>query len=161
MRKVSSGSLFSIDPMGHTCAKRAFRSSCACAKSHPGLCFPLTRSIVSTDSVSGQRRPWSDCAFAQSDLGLHCLARLARRHVFPWCGLHNIWWHVWHISVQYYVQDNENLKWCLWKQRTHKGTKLKDSVLSSLFIHNCEVFEAAHATSPPPPRTRPNHPTTT
>ena len=29
-------------------------------------------SVVSNDSVSGQRRPWSDCAHAQSDLGLPC-----------------------------------------------------------------------------------------
>ena len=29
-------------------------------------------SIVPTTSVSGQRRPWSDCAFAQSNQGLRC-----------------------------------------------------------------------------------------
>ena len=45
-------------------------SSCTCAKSHPGLSTPLKHSIVSKDSVSGQRRPWSDCADAQSDQDL-------------------------------------------------------------------------------------------
>ena len=36
-----------------------FRSSCACAKYHPGLCSPCIYSIdlVSNDSVSGQRGP--------------------------------------------------------------------------------------------------------
>ena len=37
------------------------------------------------DSVSGQRWPWSDCADAQSDLGLRC--PYARRHVFCCCFL--------------------------------------------------------------------------
>ena len=35
-------------------------SSHACAKSHPGICSPSIHSIVSNDSVVGQRRPWSD-----------------------------------------------------------------------------------------------------
>ena len=52
------------------CKIRTFRSSCTCAKSHPGLCLPLIHSIVFNNSVSGQRRPWSDCADAQADLGL-------------------------------------------------------------------------------------------
>ena len=46
-------------------------SSCACAK-YPGLCYLFIHSVVSNDSVSGQWRPWSDCADAQSDLGPHC-----------------------------------------------------------------------------------------
>ena len=40
------------------------------AKFHSGICFPLIHAVVSNDSVSGQRRPWSDCAGAPSDLGL-------------------------------------------------------------------------------------------
>ena len=44
----------------------------ACVKSHPGICFPFIYSVVSNESVSGQRRPWSDCADAQADLGLCC-----------------------------------------------------------------------------------------
>ena len=56
-----------------TCAKCTDSdSSRTCAKSHPGICSPLIYSIVSYDSVSGQRRPRSDCADAQSDLGLRC-----------------------------------------------------------------------------------------
>ena len=35
---------------------------------------------------------------------------------------------------------------CLWKQRTHKITKIGDSVWLSLFICNTKVCEAAHAT---------------
>ena len=43
------------------CAKkRRFSSSRACAKYHPGICS-LIHSIVSTTSVCGQLRPWSDC----------------------------------------------------------------------------------------------------
>ena len=38
----------------------------------PGLCSPFIHSIVSNDSVSGQWRPWSDCADEQADLGFHC-----------------------------------------------------------------------------------------
>ena len=49
-----------------------FTSPCACAKYHPGIRSPFIRSIVSNDSVRGQRRPWSDCADAQADLGLRC-----------------------------------------------------------------------------------------
>ena len=37
-----------------------------------GICSPLIHSVVSNDSGSGQRRPWSDCADAQADLGLRC-----------------------------------------------------------------------------------------
>ena len=57
-------------------------SSCACPRLHPGICSPLKHSIVhvSSDSVCGQRKPWSDCASAQSDQGLRYLN--ARRHVF-------------------------------------------------------------------------------
>ena len=47
-------------------------SSHACAKSHLGICSPLIHYIVSIDSVSGKRRPRSDCANAQPDLGLRC-----------------------------------------------------------------------------------------
>ena len=51
---------------------RRFRSSFACAKYHPSLCSPFIHSVVSDDFVSGQWRPWSDCADAQADLGLRC-----------------------------------------------------------------------------------------
>ena len=46
-------------------------SSRACAKSHPAFCSPLIHSVVSIDSVCGQRRPWSDCAAAW----IHVFAR--------------------------------------------------------------------------------------
>ena len=46
--------------------------SCACAKSHPGICSVLKQSIVCNDSVCGQRRCWSDCAGAQADLVIQC-----------------------------------------------------------------------------------------
>ena len=51
---------------------RSFRSSCACAKYHPGVCSPFIHSIVSNDSVNERGRPWSDCADAHADLGLRC-----------------------------------------------------------------------------------------
>ena len=41
-------------------------------KSHTGTCSPLKYSIVSNDSVSGQRMPRSACTSAQADLGLRC-----------------------------------------------------------------------------------------
>ena len=42
------------------------------AQSHLGICSPLIYSIVFNDSVSWQRRSWSDCADTQADLGLRC-----------------------------------------------------------------------------------------
>ena len=67
------------------CEIRGFASSCACARSHPGICSPVIRfcSTISNDYDSWQRRPWSDCAFAQSDLSLR-RPRMPRRHVFAW-----------------------------------------------------------------------------
>ena len=47
-------------------------SSCACAKSHPGICSPLKHSIVANKCVCRQYRPWSDCAEAQANLVLRC-----------------------------------------------------------------------------------------
>ena len=47
-------------------------SSRACAKSHPDIRSPLLHSIVSIDTVSGQWKPWSDCADAHSEQGLSC-----------------------------------------------------------------------------------------
>ena len=77
-----------------TCAKCTnSESSCTYAKSHPGTCFPLIHSIVSTDSVGGQQRPCS----AQSDLGLRC-KRMRRRHIFAW----------WRL-----ILSNKTLKRCL------------------------------------------------
>ena len=46
--------------------------SCACAKCHPGLCSPFIHSVVSNDSVSGQRTSFSDRAGTQADQGLRC-----------------------------------------------------------------------------------------
>ena len=59
------------------CAKWVDSASAdACAKSHPGICFPLIPSTVSNESDSGQWRLWSDCPDAQADLGLPCLHML-------------------------------------------------------------------------------------
>ena len=44
-------------------------NSCEC---RPGLWSPFIHSVVTEDSAGGQWRPWSDCAYAQSDLGLRC-----------------------------------------------------------------------------------------
>ena len=63
------------------CKMIRFRLSCACAKYHPGLCCPFIDAVLSGDSVSGQWRPWSDCA----DVSAY-----AWRHVFTWHGPHNL-----------------------------------------------------------------------
>ena len=42
------------------------------AHAYSDICSPLMHSIVSNDYISGQWRPWSDCADARSDLGLRC-----------------------------------------------------------------------------------------
>ena len=49
----------------------------------------MAHSIVYSDSVSGQRRPRSDCASAQSDLGL-CYPHKPRIHIFAWHGKQNV-----------------------------------------------------------------------
>ena len=41
-------------------------------KFHQGLYSLFIHSIVSSESVSGQWKPWLDCADAQADLGLRC-----------------------------------------------------------------------------------------
>ena len=46
------------------------------------ICLPLN---VLWYSVSGRRRPRSDCAGAQYDLGLRC-PHINRRHIFAWLG---------------------------------------------------------------------------
>ena len=61
-----------------------FKSSCAYAKYHPGICSQFIHSIVSNDSVSGQGRPWSACADAQADLGLRW-PHMPEKNVFAWC----------------------------------------------------------------------------
>ena len=50
-----------ISPLLHK-----FRSFCACAEYHPGLCSPFLHLVVSDDSVSGP-----DCTDALA-MGLHC-----------------------------------------------------------------------------------------
>ena len=65
-----------------------------------GHVLHLIHFIVFKDSVSGQRRSWSDCADAQADLGLRCPhmpedtfshgpARIMTKHLIK-CGLHKI-----------------------------------------------------------------------
>ena len=49
-----------------------FTSSGTLTKSHPGICSPLKHSIVSNDSICGQRRPCSDFADAHTNPGLRC-----------------------------------------------------------------------------------------
>ena len=39
------------------CKMRSFRSSCASAKYHPGLCYSFVNSVICNDSVSGNEGP--------------------------------------------------------------------------------------------------------
>ena len=55
-----------------TCAKCADSDHHAHAQSHTALCSTLIQSMVSNDSISGQRRTWSDCVDVQADLGRRC-----------------------------------------------------------------------------------------
>ena len=66
-------------------ASHAYR---ACAKSHADICSPLIHSIVSNDSVSGQRWRGSDCVDTQADLDLRCPHIL--KDIFAWRGPSNI-----------------------------------------------------------------------
>ena len=84
--------------------------SCACAQHHPSFCPPLIHSVISNYSARGQWRPWSDCANAQSDLGLRCLL-MAKKYIFAWWG---------------------SLKWCarLKKKRDRKRKQNTDKTES-------------------------------
>ena len=42
--------------------------ACICAKYHHGIFSPFIHSVVSNDSVCGQRRPWSDCVAEETFL---------------------------------------------------------------------------------------------
>ena len=55
------------------CAKCADSHHLAHTKSQPGIRSPLKHSIICSDFVCGQWKPWSDCAHAQSYLGRRCL----------------------------------------------------------------------------------------
>ena len=56
-----------------TCAKCTDSDHPAYAQSMIWILFsPFIHSVVSNDSVGGQRRLWLDCPDAQADLGLHC-----------------------------------------------------------------------------------------
>ena len=74
---------------GYRQAKKSLGARSKCADSHhPAHGQSLIQavalhSIVSHDLDSGQWRPRSDCAFAQSDLGLHC-PHVTWRHLFAW-----------------------------------------------------------------------------
>ena len=60
----------------------SFRSSCACAKYHPGLSSQFIHSVISNDSVSGQWSPWSDCADMPKDTFSHGETRFMFRRIF-------------------------------------------------------------------------------
>ena len=68
-----------------TCKMHRFRFPNICPKSHLGICSPVLHSVVSSDSVSGQWRPWSDCA----DLGFHCPYMLEHVYTNDKVGLGN------------------------------------------------------------------------
>ena len=70
-------------PLVHSTVRKQYRSRSAqeVAQSDEGICFTLIYSTVSNVFISGQRRPRSDCADAQSDLGLRC-PHMPWRHVF-------------------------------------------------------------------------------
>ena len=55
------------------------------AQSDKRLCNLSIYFKISKDSDNGQRRPRSDCAPAQSDLGLRC-PHSPERHIFQWQG---------------------------------------------------------------------------
>ena len=68
-RPMNFASLSEAKKWLRACAKcTSSDSSHACPKSHLGTCAQKTDSILSNYSVSGQRKPWSDCADAQADL---------------------------------------------------------------------------------------------
>ena len=55
-----------------TCEQRRSRKAGAFVQSGLDILAKSTCSTISIDSVSGQRRPRSACAYAQADQGLRC-----------------------------------------------------------------------------------------
>ena len=64
--------------------QRRSRSVCATVLSDLSILCSLTNTTVSIDSVRGQCRPWSACAYAQADLGLRC-PQIPLRVLFVLC----------------------------------------------------------------------------
>ena len=71
-------------------------------------CAPFIHSVVSNDSVSGQWRPWSDCASAQSDQGLHCphLSESSFSHGPKWLSL---LWYCFVLLFYYFIPPSLSL----------------------------------------------------
>ena len=65
-----------------TCTKCADSVHPVHEQSHPGICCLFIHSVVHNGPVSGQWKPWQDCADVQADLGLHCLDLF--EDVFTW-----------------------------------------------------------------------------
>ena len=80
--KWSINKLLQAKKFLQTCAKSTDSDHYAHAQSDLGRWSPLIYLISSNDFVSGQPRPWSECADVQADLSLHC--PYAWRHVFAW-----------------------------------------------------------------------------
>ena len=95
------------------CAKRTDSDSAhACTKCDPGICSQLIHSIMVSNSVSRQRRPWSYCANAQADLG-HCCPHIPEdtfsQGVGPYiCTCIYEWRHQW----RGYQKVRELLEYC-------------------------------------------------
>ena len=87
---ASSSEKVSVNMSSNVHKMRIFRSSGPLLSIH--TCIICSDSVVSNDSVSGQRRLWSDCA--QSDLGLHC-PHITRRHSFArWVSFDRECWFI-------------------------------------------------------------------
>ena len=75
------------------CGQRKSISVIATVQSDLSILYPSTYTTVPMDSVSGQRRPWSVCAYAQADLDLRCL-QIAFRSLRSICFVNSLHVHV-------------------------------------------------------------------
>ena len=101
---------------------RSFRSSCL--KYHPVFCFPFMYSVVSNDSVTGRRRPWSDCAHAQAVLSLrfphmleavsHSASHMHRERCFR---PHAKYGGSYYSVNKYILNSNQGFLFCDWSLR--------------------------------------------
>ena len=141
-----------------------FRSTCAFAKHHSGFASLFIHSVVSNDSLSGQWRPWSDCADAQADLYLRCShlpeetftngaapnsllpandqldnysSRFQRQQV-TYLLKHNFSNKTRHYSASKVLVYGKLIKLLVWKpERTNYSRKKRTTVPSELFFFVC------------------------
>ena len=92
-------------------------SDCASAESDQGLHCPLTKSLNTTECMSGEQRPGWDFAYMLDESESVCFVHV-QRHLFPWCSPYiSQWYHFQTVGFQSDLKSKHWQHWwvdCLW-----------------------------------------------